>query len=147
MTAMIQFAVSGRQYEFEKSRASQEIRKIVLGIKKAAPSREADTKNSQRNYNIVQIKQASEFEERKARLRKMLMGYRYSAAMEWDKLPAEGILRLVEQLKQYAKKRQNMFYLGAALYGLRVLRRLGKRPILPLIPSLSNCYTKYAGRV
>lgn len=123
VAAMIQFAVSGRQYEFEKSRASQEIRNLVLGIKKAAPSREADTKNNHRNYTIFRIKQASEFEERKARLHKMLMGYRCSAAMEWDKLPAEGILRLVEQFKQYAKKRQNIFYLGAALYGLRVLRR------------------------
>ncbi|WP_434132157.1 hypothetical protein KIAC18_003954 [Sporomusa sphaeroides] len=125
MAAMIQFMVSGRQYEFEKNKAGQGIRNLVLNIKKAAPSKEADTKISQRNYITVQTQPARLFDKYKKRLEKMLDGYRCAVDTfhDWDKLPDGEILRLARQYQQHAKKCHNAFYLGVALYALQVLRR------------------------
>lgn len=126
VTTMVQFAVSGRVYVFEKSRASQEIRKIVVGIKKAAPLKEADTKNIQRNYTMFKVESARLFDKYKLRLRMMLAGYQSVADHPWDKLPDDEILRLVAQYRQHAGEKRNVFYLGVALYGLQVLRRRDK---------------------
>lgn len=123
MAATIKFVVSGRQYEFEKSQASQGIRNLVLGIKKAAPLREADKEFDYIQYTTKPAQPARLFDKYKDRLRHMLIGYKCSAALEWDRLPDEQILDRIGRYKEYAKMRQNAFYIGVALYGLKVVCR------------------------
>ncbi|HML33808.1 hypothetical protein [Sporomusa sphaeroides] len=122
---IVRFIVGSREYTLTGSKAEigQQIKGIVLNIKKAASTKKADTKINHCNYTIVKPVSTSDFEERKSHLRRMLLGYRCSAAMEWDKLPADGILCLVDQYRQRARLCRNAFYLGVALYGLHVARR------------------------
>jgi hypothetical protein len=121
----VRFIAGSHEYTLTGSKAeiNQQVKEIVLSIKKAASIEKADKEFDYIQYTTIQAQPARLFDKYKDRLQHILLGYECAAALEWDKPPVEVAIHRINQYRQYAKERKNPFFLGVALYGMQVVRQ------------------------